>query len=284
MFALPSAPLSASPLERVASRWRFIEEGRRRCTSIHERLRKVHQLIEPILSPAAAEATLPAPEAFAWAGAIAVVALPASLRVRLPVAATAFIPGLVRRPEWQARIGAIFRRSIWLARPPRFETVERNGLPCVSGADGDRFGHLVALAHELGHCLHDERHDYRTAAGFLRSELSAVLFEDAAVRAALPLVAAPGAAGDWDRYQGLCDRVTSFFSALESQEILAGPPDPGRLPAAAFLAARRSYVERIGMQWVYAFATARRRVLGLPFRGRPLEDLLDAAEKGWPVP
>lgn len=258
-----------------------LREARRPGTEIHESLRSTYQALQRFL-PQPGRWQLPKPGCFVQgpSGATAAVRLPAPLRVSLPCRATQLILRTVGDRSWRTIIERIFARSRF-DEPGRFVTEERDGLPCIAGSDGQLFGHLMGLAHELGHCLYEERWGFHGMARLLRSEASAFLIEDALVRAALPALAterdSERAATAWSLYRGRSDHVTFFFSDLEADDVFAATPRSAL--AQAFLASRPGYLESIGRQWVYAFAAAQRRTA--PVRGRGLTVALDWVGHGW---
>jgi hypothetical protein len=196
----------------------------------------------------------------AGSGFTSIVKLPLSLKVTLPHDATRLILELLSESGWQRRVERIFARSIWHSSAAAFETVESNGKPCIAGSDGRHLGHVLAIAHELGHCIYDEAHGWHTTRAVFESEAAAFVVEDVMVRAVLASVAADPrpALMDWSHYLALQDRVTGHFCRLETQELVDQEPLTGAATSPEFLCSRRSYVERIGMQWAYGFAAAAR--------------------------
>lgn len=260
---------------QLRARRSFIEAVRREAPRLHRAWRRLYARVRPTLE----HSPLRAQDAQT---SLAPVTLPAALKLALPCDASLLILELLAGTHWRARASAVFARSHWQPAARQFQTVERGGLPCIWGSDGRRFGHLIAIAHELGHCLFEERYGWRRTRDVFRSEASAAILEDALVRAALPTLGQElQLRASWHEYLQRSDGVTERFCELEACDVMAGAKEaalPGELAWS-----RPSYLTRVGMQWVYGFAAAKRRALSAELQRASCADVLDAIIQGGAV-
>jgi len=263
--AIPRGTHDSEPDQLLKQRRDFIARTREDNPPLLRAWQALYREVAPALELPALPAGLPEPGTFlrGSSGHTSIVKLPNSLKLRLPHAATQLILELLRDSVWQRRVERVFARSFWHTNGAFFETVASEGKACIAGSDGPLLGHVLAIAHELGHCLYDEVNGWGSTAALFESEAAAFVVEDVMVRAVLASAADDPALAlkDWSHYLELQDSVTRHFCRLETAEVIAGETELSRAASPEFLSSRRSYVERVGMQWAYGFAAATRRRL-----------------------
>jgi hypothetical protein len=165
-------------------------------------------------------------------------------------------------PAQRERAAEIFDRSDLRDDAPAYETFAREGLSCIRGVNAASFAGLSGIAHELGHCLQEERTGFGSFRAMVQSEAAAQSFEEVVVAAAAQRYA-PDDVLDWHRYQQRVDVLALHLCELDTASALREPLPPLPFPeSAAWL--RASYATDPGFESVYAGASiARARVRGL---------------------
>jgi hypothetical protein len=178
---------------------------------------------------------------------------PPVLSLALGRSASATILGLLREPTHADEAATIFARSPF--GDADYATVLRQGRSCIQGPNGHSVLELAAIAHELGHCLHESRYRWDTWGGAIASETAALLLEEAVVGRWLANDA--GAVTAWGVHRASTDVISYEAFDIEHREALGVEPAISRLgfPDSSFVA-RPTYLGNPGYETVYALATA----------------------------
>jgi len=155
----------------------------------------------------------------------------------------------------------ILARSDLRPDAPRFETFEERGQPCVRGVDGHRVLHLSAIAHELGHCLQEQRAGGHSLPALIASEAAAQILEHLVVARWLRHAVGEDAVRQWNEYQRRVDVLSLLLCELDAADAL-GEPLPNVPFEHALCFARKSFATAPGAESVFAAAGIQRtRVL-----------------------
>jgi hypothetical protein len=155
----------------------------------------------------------------------------------------------------------ILARSDLRKDAPRYETFELRGQLCVRGVDGQRVLHLAAIAHELGHCIQEERAGGHSLPALIASESAAQIVEHLVVARWLTHAAGEDAVRQWNEYQRRVDVLSVVLCELDIADAL-GEPAPEVPFERGFCFVRRSFASAPGTESVFAAACIQRtRVL-----------------------
>jgi hypothetical protein len=157
----------------------------------------------------------------------------------------------------RSAVDAIFRRSAFIPGFTRYRTVERHGSSCIVGDAGTKVANLAGIAHELGHCLAEERRPVVSGLDLVISEASAQLLEEVMVQTFLDqrFGANESFGSQWSAYQRRVDLLNLHLFEMERHSIAGGMCAVEYLFEPHLLVFRESYFTMPGYQALSAVAS-----------------------------
>lgn len=144
--------------------------------------------------------------------------LPGVLSYSLPRTAVETILSLPFLDELKDEISRVFAESELENSTPFFRTILKNGRSVIYGSNSCRLSSLLGIAHELGHCLVENRVIRSTRKSGIISETIAQVLEEISVIEVLKDLSLPH--DHWVQYQRKLDALNFHFLAIEFGELM----------------------------------------------------------------
>jgi len=160
--------------------------------------------------------------------------------------------------DFQPQIESIFKNSYFNNDDLQYKTVLNGSKSVIYGCKNNTWQSLIGITHELGHCISEGKHGYRSFASQLRSEYLAQILEENLVRNVLLERNMTTELKQWHRYQRIVDLLNFYFAIREYEELSNLSFIKSKIFSKTAEALRETFIRNTGYQLVYGFASLNR--------------------------